>query len=504
MSSDAIRRGRVPNELFIFLAALGFYAFTLAPTVIWGDSAWLAIDARFGFVQLTTAADHPLFVLVGRMFAKLPGDLARNINLESAVFAALAVALVFRCAMRLGAAPLQATVGAAALAVSHVFWLHAVIAEVYTAHAFFLAATLNLLIEWYLTQRWRWLAAASVVLLIGLTNHLVLATVLPGAVVLVAATKRRHLFRWEVAAVLVVILAAAATVAIAPPAAVAARLRSVWFGPPGIGEYLGGDFNLQGIAREGVYYVLYLLYQFPSPALVLSLLGIWALRQRPPVAALLLCTVAVNALTFVRHTVWPSAGNPKYVFYITDYVVFAICAGVGASDVVPRIAGLHRSRQRLVVLAALAVVALVPPVVYAVAPTVARRTGIDVVHAPTLPYRDNDRFFLNPNKRDERGARRFGEEAFAAMQPGAVIFADYTPFAVLRYLQLVERRREDVRIERPRAVGGKAEVTWILDGGRTRPTYVATLTPGNYDFSGLAGGYDLLPVGPIYQVCPRQ
>jgi hypothetical protein len=504
MSPDAIRRTRVRNELFIFVAAIIFYGFTLAPTIIWGDSAWLAIDALFGLVRSGTASDHPLFVMVGRIFAKLPGDPARNINFESAAFAALAVALVYRCATHLGASPLQASIGAAALAVSHAFWLHAVIAEVYTANAFFLAATLNLLIDWHLTRRWRWLAAAAVVFVIGLTNHLVLASVLPAAVVFVVATRHRDLLRWEAVAVILVILAAVATLAIAPPAALAMRLRSFWYGPPGIGEYLGVDFNLPAIAREAGYYVLYLLYQFPSPALVLSAVGMWTLvRERPPIAGLLLLTVAINAMIFVRHTVWPSAGNAKFVFYIADYVVFAMCAGVGARELVRRVATQHGWRRGMVSFGALAAVALLPPVVYAVAPAVAHRTGIDVVHAPTLPYRDNDRFFLNPNKRDERGARRFGEEAFNAMQPGAVIFADYTPFVVLRYLQLVEHRREDVLIERPRSVGGKVKVKWIVEDGRMRPTYLATLTAGNYDFSGLTGEYDLVPAGPIYQVCPR-
>jgi hypothetical protein len=504
MSRGVVPHAGLRTHLVVFSAALALYWFTLAPTVVWGDSTWLALDSFFGFVRTSTASDHPLFVLVGRAFAGLPGDVARNINLESAVFGALAVALVCRCATRLGASPLPAATGGAALAVSHAFWLHAVIAEVYTANAFFLAATLNLLIDWYLTGRWRWLAAAVAVLAVGLMNHLVLASVVPAAVVFVVATKGRTLLRWESLAVVGVILVAVAAVAIAPPAAVAARLRSLWYGPPGIGEYLGGDFDPSGIAREAVYYGLYLVYQFPSPALVLGFFGIWELRRRPPVAALLLLTVAANALIFIRHTVWPSAGNAKYVFYIADYVVFAICAGMGADAIVRRIAAEPVALRRAVAVAALTVVALLPPAVYALVPRVADRTGIDVVHAPTLPYRDNNQFFLNPNKRGERGARRFGEEALAALQPGAVIFADYTPYAVLRYLQLVERRREDVRIERPRAVGGRVEVTWITDGGRPRPTYVATLTPGNYDFSGLTGDYDLVSAGPVYQVCPSQ
>ena len=52
------------------------------------------------------------------------------------------------------------------------------------------------------------------------------------------------------------------------------------------------------------------------------------------------------------------------------------------------------------------------------------------------------RFFLNPNKRGEDGAKRFGEEALRSAKPMGVIFADYTPYEVLLYLKEVDRMLE--------------------------------------------------------------
>jgi hypothetical protein len=115
-----------------FLLALGVYGYTLAPGVIWGDSASLAVQVHEQEFFFGTAGDHPLFVFLGLAFARLPGELARNLNLLSAVCAALAVAVVFLVGQALGSSVLSGAVAAAALAFSHAFWLHAVITEVYT------------------------------------------------------------------------------------------------------------------------------------------------------------------------------------------------------------------------------------------------------------------------------------------------------------------------------------------------------------------------------------
>ena len=87
---------------FVFAASLAFYCATLAPTVIWGDSAWLAVDAYYGAFNIGTAGDHPLFVFIGHLLSGLPLDVARLVNFEAALFGALAVTMVYRCGRQLG------------------------------------------------------------------------------------------------------------------------------------------------------------------------------------------------------------------------------------------------------------------------------------------------------------------------------------------------------------------------------------------------------------------
>ena len=141
---------------------------------------------------------------------------------------------------------------------------------------------------------------------------------------------------------------------------------------------------------------------------------------------------------------------------------------------------------------------------YATLPYLANRYGIELVKAKTIPYRDNQTYFLNPNKRGYDGARRFGEEALRSAPPNAVVFADYTPFAVLRYLQLVEGLRQDVQLLFPPTTGDRVPVRWVTDEtGASRPTYLASLSLDYYDFSALNHAYDLVPAGLLVEVRPR-
>ena len=78
----------------IFLLSLALYSVTLAPTVIWGDSANFALMVD-QFLLDPAADGHPLYIIFGKIFSLLPGELAVNLNFMSAFFAAIAVALIY-------------------------------------------------------------------------------------------------------------------------------------------------------------------------------------------------------------------------------------------------------------------------------------------------------------------------------------------------------------------------------------------------------------------------
>ncbi len=91
---------------------------------------------------------YPLFVGLGKLFSLLPvGSMAWRVNLSSAMFATIAVWLIYRAIVALTSDRLAAALAAIALAASPVFWSQAVVAEVYALNALFVAAILFLLIK---------------------------------------------------------------------------------------------------------------------------------------------------------------------------------------------------------------------------------------------------------------------------------------------------------------------------------------------------------------------
>jgi hypothetical protein len=488
--------GGLTGSAAVFLLASGLYAATLAPGVVWGDSADLAADVATGHLPIGGAGDHPLFLLLGRAVLPLPGELALKLNLMTAACGALAVALVYEVATRLGGSRLAGAGAAAALAFSHAFWHYSVIAGVRTLNALFLALLLWLLVRWRAAGAGAGgLVLPAAVFLLGLTNHLVLFLALPGLVFFVAAT-RPDFFRGRRGLGLGAGLVLAASLALLSEGRRGA-LAHLWLGPPPIYHYVVRWPGAVDLAREVFFYVAYFVYQFPVLALLLGLAGLRGLVRRDRQAALALLLVAgVNGFVFVKTTEWQSLGSTKFTFYLPDYLVFAIMVGVGLAEA----AGQSGRTARAALVAALA---LLPAGLYAAAPPVLGRLGLDVVRARDLPFRDEARFFLTPGKRGDDSARRYGEAVLRVARPGAAIVADFTPLAVLRYLQVVEGRRPDIVLltgslpSRPIDVAGLAARRL-----GEQPLYLAGAEERYYDLAGVVPPARLVPRGPILEIVP--
>jgi len=140
------------------LAALALYVRTLAPGVLGGDSGEFQFAAYLGGIAHPTG--YPLYLMLGWLWTHaLPwGDVAWRMNLFSALWGGVAVGLTYLLAERLlrDTAPtlptvarcLAAAVAALAFGCSETFWSQAVVAEIYTLHAAFVAGVLWLLLWW--------------------------------------------------------------------------------------------------------------------------------------------------------------------------------------------------------------------------------------------------------------------------------------------------------------------------------------------------------------------
>ena len=199
------KRTKVSRLTFVALAGMGvgllafiLYLRTLAPTVLYydlpdlRDSAMLQTKAYVLGVPDYTG--YPTYVMLGRLFTFLPvGDVAYRVNLASAVYAALAVVLVYLVGVQLSGRVVAAVAGATAFAVSWLFWSQAIVAEVYTLNALFVALVLFVLLLWRGRRRDRYLLLAAFLMGLSLTHHLTSGLLLPAGLVFVLMVERRKL-----------------------------------------------------------------------------------------------------------------------------------------------------------------------------------------------------------------------------------------------------------------------------------------------------------------------
>ena len=196
----------------LFLAVLGFYLFTMQPSLAWGDGMRLQrevitaesfilaeiVDVEFPpdpfpFARLGVAAwDHPLYVMLGHGLVKGLPQLHNLwlVNLISVVFGAGTIALLFLWLFVNTRSYLASIFAALALAVSHTFWWHSATPEVYTLFAFLLLLTVYWFDLYEHNGRFQHLLLASFTFGLGMANHLLAALLLPALLLYFLLSKK--------------------------------------------------------------------------------------------------------------------------------------------------------------------------------------------------------------------------------------------------------------------------------------------------------------------------
>ena len=195
--SAAFYRANAGLALLIGGLAFGLYLRTLVPWVLPGDSGEFQVLAYEVGIAHTTG--YPVYLLLARSFITLfPfGEIAYRVSLFSAVMAAVTVAEVYLAGWLLARNRAAACFAALGLAVGFAFWSQAVIAEVYTAGAAFLALVCVLLLIWYRGER-RWaLAAAGLCGGLGMGVHASIGMFAPAVVLFLLADSRRWVPFWR-------------------------------------------------------------------------------------------------------------------------------------------------------------------------------------------------------------------------------------------------------------------------------------------------------------------
>jgi hypothetical protein len=526
--------------LTLSLLALAFYLYTMAPSVNWADGARMQLDVMLGgssytyleevaaaptdglpFDRLGVAAwDHPLYVMLGQVFLLLPGaEPSFRINLMSGVIAALVVGLTYRIAFLLVDEPWAAAIGALSLMVSHTFWFHAVTSEVYALGLLFMAILVRLALAWAEKQRWRTVYLLALVAGLGVANHrLFVLTVLPTAIFFLATAHDRaglagEALRWRGIKVVALFL-----VGLAPWWVQFIRMARI-IGVPltwemaGTFAHLGRQLSIgswEKLAANSAGYLAWLLYQFTPLGLGLGCIGFrWMWQTRRRAAQFLLAVLAAHVVFSANFSV-----TDQFTFHLPSYWVFSIGIAGGAAwlhirleRTRPRVAGRIRTGVMLGTV-------LIPIGLYSLAPAAAGWIGLTEADFGIYPIgtgvRDAARYFLNPNKRGDDSAARFGRTTLRELAPQALVLAPVTSeqeaYIILRYFQLVEGMRPDVRLDMmmftPVHTMPKAVLAQVNTQVWCRPIYITSLNPASFPVSELETSFDLVPEANLLRLIP--
>ena len=461
------------------------YALTLAPTILpYGSPDLLDVpmlQMQACVLGMTHPTGYPSYLMLTHLFTYLPfGECAYRTNLASAAYASLATSAVFAAGYLLTRRVAAAAGAALAFGLGVTLWSQAVIAEVYTLNALFVAFTLLTLLLW--RERGRDVYLLLFVFLAGLslTDHLTSGLLLPAGLLFVALVDRRKLSDAKLAlkgfglflAGLLPYLYLPLRSAMDPPfeANNPTNLERFWYVVSG-GNLTGGFFAFGPAELPGrlSFYWGHLLDNLHWGLLAAAAVGFAALLLWDRPAAGLL---GFLYLGWVFYSIENDILDIE-VYFVPTYLVLALAAAAGlglllaeAEDLLARFPRLPRG----VVLGALCAASVI---------------------LPLLDARDS---YARNDRSDDRGGRKVIEDVAQGAAPNATVLHHRSQ---LWYMVLVEERRQDLTLVDPfwhnRDIE-YADIVWPadLDLASTDRLY------GTDDFSGVTAAKKAAENGPVY------
>lgn len=489
--------------LLVMLAAFVFYLRTLAPTVLYYDYPAmrdaLALQVKAYLLGIPDVTGYPTYTMLTHLFTYLPlGDPAYRVNLASAVYAAGAVLLLYFVCLRLTRRIASSVAGALLFALSETFWSQAVIAEVYTLNALFIAATVLVLLVWRDERKDRYLLLASFLAGLSLTHHLTSGLLLPAGLLFVLLVDPRRLAdRGLIIKGVGCFLVGLLPYLYLPVRAsmeATARMVSVdptlvRYDPSTFEGFLdlttGGDFKgamfafgLPELPARVYYYLGYLLEEFHPGFLAVALLGVACLLVWDRAAAVLFGFLYLGWLFYaLEYDI-----SDVYYQFIPTYLMLAVFAAGGFAGLLRTVEKLARSlpRQGWRVPTALASAA--------------------VVLAPFVGLGET---YSEADRSEDYEGRRAIEAVATKTGQDATVIHHRSP---LWYMNLVEGRRRDIRLVASFEIGLNDREIEAAKAALRAGTRAYILYPNAFDAERIrATGLDLVPVEErtLYEVVPR-
>lgn len=430
-------RGLALLWLAAFVVAFVLYAASAQRGMQSQDSGWQQYRIVSGQLEHPRglALSHPIHFYLSRLAIKLWfGEPAFAITLVSAFAAAVAVANVLLTLYVLLARLAPAVIASAALLFAHTFWQHATHTESYALVAALLTGEWLCLTLFATTGRPGALLLVALLNGLGVANHLLalLATPADAAAILWAARTRRALPPLVRNAVLLWLLGLLPYVWFVGSVAyrtgeVTDTLRSAVFG-----AYKDDVFDWHVGLRALGMSLAFVAYNFPNLTVPLAILGI-ARRQCLPtlLRRVWLAELLLYALFVLSYSV-----ADQYTFFFPLYGLLALFAGAG-------LAGVQRWRRRnwrQTLLAAAAVSALWPPLLYIATYQLLSARGWLSQVVRNKPYRDGYRAVFIPWGAGDDAAERLNRDVAALVgDNGLILFPDHMQRFSILYEQAIGR-----------------------------------------------------------------
>jgi len=462
----------------VFLVALLFYSWTLAPTVTLTDSGELIVVARG--LGIAHPPGVPLWIILAHLASLVPlGNVAQRINFSSALFAALTCAMltlvvaeVIITASYLATAKRRKkgtkkieelgvthsmvaapTLGAGLLtAFSRTLWSYATITEVYALNALLIVIIFFLMLRWrrcIVEDRMHRSTAAnpgqvtrhdvflySAALIFGLAlgvHHVTVALTLPAVAVIVFRTQGVRFFtsRRLVYAALISIGALVAVYAYLPLAASRSpvinwghprSLQEIWWHLTGRQYQVYFSFKPEIMGEQFAEFCRMALREFGFPLLPLSLVlafaGLADAFKRDRTIFWFLLTIVIADLAYALSY---EIAEDKDAYYLPTFISIAIAAGLG-------IRWLIRS----------AVSKSLPIVKSSLAAVVAALVVSTIALTANWPFNNRRHYFI---------AHDYVDNLLKAIAPnGLLLTLDWQVVSPMFYAQEIEQLRPDVKV----------------------------------------------------------
>lgn len=450
MQSDYMDKPIKIQDLLFPLAPLSVYLYTCAPGIGFGDTAIL-IDNILQLRLNSQVNTHPLTVMLGYLFSKLPfGNPAFKANLLSVFAGTLSVYLLYLAVKIAIQNRWIASLTALAFMVSHSMWWHSTIIENYALNSALTGILLLVLMQYHRSRRRLWILCLFFLTGFGLFNHVQMAFsgAAAGAVFLGALPRQRHKLQFFLYCSLALVAgllpwAMLLVRDMLQSGAPVATLKNAFFGP------FGHVFFSAGLRGGLETFALLYLFQFPNLFILLPPIGIYFAAVRLHGSSVFWALCAFTGLTigiFAFYETWD-----RFAFLLPAFMILFFFSAFSLNRLwrVIQVKG-PLTRYGIPGLLLLSVAAT--PIFY----SYVHKNGD---HPDSIWYRqynnnysrnlyDHAGFIIQPDKGRYREVERFAELLFEKLPPGAIYLDDdsRTYYPLADYYQKYLNRRKDLKI----------------------------------------------------------